>query len=136
MDVVVDANVLFAALIKEGASRRLLVSDSIKMHAPEFILEEMEKYGELILRKTGKSKEEVQRILAVLRRRITFVPLSEFVPFLDRAKQISPDEKDVSYIALALKLCLPLWSNDKVLKEKQKVVTIYSTDEILQLINE
>ena len=38
MDVVIDANVLFAALIKEGASRRLLVSDSLRMHAPEFIL--------------------------------------------------------------------------------------------------
>ena len=96
----------------------------------------MEKHGELILQKTGKSKEEFQRVLAVLRRRIAFVPLSEFVPFHDKAEQIAPDEKDVSYLALALKLRLPLWSNDKALKDKQKVVTIYSTDEILKIVKE
>ena len=46
MDVVIDANVLFAALIKEGASRRLLMSDMLTLYAPEFLLEEVEKFSE------------------------------------------------------------------------------------------
>lgn len=134
MDVVIDANVLFAALIKEGVTRRLLISDMLTLYAPEFILEEVEKYEEFILQKTEKSKEELQRVLAVLRRRITFVRLSELVPFLDKAKQISPDEKDISYFALALRLSLPIWSNDAALKQKQHVVKVYSTKEVARQV--
>lgn len=135
MDIVIDANVLFAALIKEGASRRLLISDILTLYAPEFLLEEVEKHEELILQKTGKSKDDLQRVLAVLRRRITFVRLSELVSFLDKAKQISPDEKDVAYFALALRLSLPIWSNDAALKLKQDAVKVYSTGEIARLVS-
>lgn len=134
MDIVIDANVLFAALIKEGATRRLLMSDMLTLYAPEFLIEEVEKYEEFILQKTGKSKEELQRVLAVLRRRITFVRLSELVSFLDKAKQISPDEKDISYLALALRLSLPLWSNDAALKQKQGAVKVYSTEEVARQV--
>lgn len=134
MDVVIDANVLFAALIKEGPSRRLLMSDTLTLYAPEFLLEEAEKYEEFILQKTGKSKEELQQVMAILRRRIVFVRLSELVPFLGKAKQISPDEKDISYIALALRLSLPIWSNDAALKQKQDAVKVYSTEEIARQI--
>lgn len=134
MDVVIDANVLFAALIKEGASRQLLMSDMLTLYAPEFLLEEVKRHEEFILQKTGKSKEELQRVLAMLRGRIVFVRLSELVPFLDKAKQISPDEKDISYFALALRLGLPIWSNDAALKQKQVTVKVYSTEEVARQV--
>ena len=135
MDLVIDANVLFAALIKESVTSRLLISDRLTLYAPEFLIEEVEKYEEFILQKTGKSKEELQRVLAVLRKRITFVRLPELVSFLDKAKQISPDEKDISYFALALRLSLPIWSNDAALKQKQNAVKVYSTEEIAKQVS-
>ena len=41
------------------------------------------------------------------------------------------DEKDSPFIACALALGLPLWSNDRALKAQQRV-KVYSTDEILK----
>ena len=46
---------------------------------------------------------------------------------------ISPDEKDTAYFALALKLKCAIWSNDKKLKEQDKV-TVYNTGELMKLI--
>ncbi len=40
------------------------------------------------------------------------------------------DIKDAPFIALALKLKIPIWSNDKHFKKQQKVVS-YTTDEIM-----
>ncbi len=51
MNLVVDANILFAALIKEGTTAGLMVSDKLHLFAPQFLLEEFVKYEELILKK-------------------------------------------------------------------------------------
>ena len=46
------------------------------------------------------------------------------------------DEKDTPFIALALKLGAPIWSNDKDLKEKQKAVRVVTTLEISTVLKE
>jgi len=61
------------------------------------------------------------------------VPFEEIKPFIEKAKAISPDVKDVPYIALALKLNIAVWSNDGSLKEKQNIVKVYPTHEIAEL---
>ena len=77
MDIILDANILFAALIRQSKSRSLLVSDRLCLYAPEFVLEEMEKYQSEILRKTGKSEQEFEHVLNMLKRRISFIPLPD-----------------------------------------------------------
>ncbi len=134
MDVVLDANILFAALIRDNKSRSLLVSEKLTLYAPEFILEELEQHKGEILQKTLKPVEEFELVLAMFRRRIILMPLAGFVLFLDNAEEIAPDMKDVAYIALALKLKIPIWSNDKALREKQAKVTVYTTEEIINII--
>lgn len=136
MKIIIDANILFAALIRDNKSRSLLVSENLKLYAPEFILDELEKYKSEILRKTGKSAEEFERVLAVLKRRLNTTSLPELTPFMKKAEDMAPDQKDVAYLALALKLKVPVWSNDKALKEKQATVKVYSTEEILSLVDE
>jgi len=49
---------------------------------------------------------------------------------LAEAKKLSPDPDDAAYFALALKLGIPIWSNDKKLTG-QKQVRIYSTEELM-----
>jgi len=46
MDLIVDANVLFAALIKEGITEELFFVEQLHLYAPEFIFIEFEKYKE------------------------------------------------------------------------------------------
>ena len=51
MYLIVDANILFAALIKQGKTDELLFVDHLHLFAPEFILIEFEKYKKEILQK-------------------------------------------------------------------------------------
>lgn len=69
----------------------------------------------------------------VLQDIITVVPEEEYSKFMKEAEKISPDPKDTMYFALALKLKCGLWSNDKKLKEQNKV-NVYSTDQVKLLV--
>ncbi|UCE75523.1 MAG: hypothetical protein JSV56_10795 [Methanomassiliicoccales archaeon] len=72
--------------------------------------------------------------LDVFQRRIELIPHEEIKPFIDKARAISPDIKDVPYVALALKLHIFIWSNDKALKEKQREVVVYSTSDLMKFL--
>jgi len=131
MDLVIDANILFSVLIKSGKTEELLFEEDLHIFAPEFIFEEFEKYKDLILDKTERSREEFDELMIILKKKIKTIPNEETNKFIIEAEKICPDEKDVDYFALALKMRCPLWSNDKELKSKQKVVIIYSTEELV-----
>ena len=135
MKLVVDANVLFAALIKEGSTAELLISDKLQLFAPEFLFTEFSKYEELILNKTHRSKKEFKKFLKLLKEQITVVPKKEIILFIDIAESISPDPKDTIYLALAFALKSNIWSNDKRLKQGQEKITVYSTEELIEKTN-
>ena len=135
MKLVVDANILFAALINEGSTAELLISDKLQLFAPEFLFEEFSKYEELILKKTHRSNEDFNQFLELLKDQITIVPKKEITPFIDKAEKISPDPKDTIYLALALALKSNVWSNDKKLKEGQSKVNVLSTEELIEKTN-
>ncbi|MBN2517440.1 MAG: hypothetical protein JXB14_01205 [Candidatus Altiarchaeota archaeon] len=52
MRLVVDANVIFSATIKDGLTRRLLLTGKSELFAPEFLSEEIMKYAEYIAEKS------------------------------------------------------------------------------------
>lgn len=51
MDLIVDANIIFAILIKESINQRLLFYKKFHFSAPEFLFQEIEKYKTLIKEK-------------------------------------------------------------------------------------
>lgn len=131
MDLVVDANIIFAAFIKDGKTVELLLDPNFNLFAPKFLMEELLNHSEELLEKTHRSLDEFFEIWAILGEKITFVPSVEFDSFLPLAQKITPDIDDVAYLALALKLSIPIWSNDVILKEGQKTVLVYTTNELL-----
>ena len=133
MELVIDANILFAALIKNSTTSSLLFNPNIKLFAPEFVMMEFMKYQDVILKKTKRNKEEFISIINLLHQVITIVPEEEYEKFVEKAKIVCPDEKDEMYFALALKTNLPLWSNDAQLKE-QTSVRILNTKELLEVL--
>jgi predicted nucleic acid-binding protein len=133
MDLVVDANIFFSALIRSGKTEDLFFEPSLHLFVPEFIFEEFAKYKELIIRKTNRTESEFDYFLEILKKRVDIIPNEETEKFIAKAKLVCPDEKDVDYFAIAMKLNCALWSNDKELKNQQSV-TIYSTSELLNLI--
>lgn len=128
--LVIDANILFAALIKNSKTAELILEKQIILLAPEFLIEEFGKYRGVILKKMHRTEAEFNRFLKILRRRISIVKKEEIEPFIENAIQISPDPKDSLYFALALRLKIPIWSNDKRLKN-QNEVQILNTKELL-----
>lgn len=132
MDLIVDANILFSALIKESFSSYLLFSSGFHLFTPEYIFTEFEKHKEEILEKTERTTEEFYRLLEILKRRITIIPLEELIDYVGEAEKISPDPDDVAYFALALKFNCSIWSNDKKLKQQDKI-KVHHTHELVKL---
>lgn len=130
MILVVDANILFSALIKNSTTAKLMLDENLILITPEYIVDEFLKYEDIILKKTRRTKQEFNQIVHLLKDIIEIIPYENYVEYVREASKISPDEKDILYLALALRYKCALWSNDKDLK-KQKRVKVYSTQELM-----
>ena len=133
MKFILDANPLFSTLIKDSSTANVIVSDKVELYAPDFLFDEFLEHKEEILAKTKKTEQELNNLVENLKDVIHIVPKKEFETFLDEARKLTSDEDDIPYLALALKLNIPVWSNDKKLK-KQGKVKIHSTEEIIGII--
>src|SRR3989338_4248461 len=133
MNFIIDANIIFSAIIKEGTNAKLLFEKNIQLYSPDFFSEEYLKYINYLQEKTKRTREELIQILHILQDIIVIIPEEEYEDYIEKAKTISPDNGDSIYFALAMKLKCPIWSNDKKLKEQDEV-SIISTTELMQLL--
>ena len=133
MLIVLDANELFAALISRGLTLDLFFSYNLELVSPDFLAKEFAKHKDEIIKKSGLSKEDIDIFFFLLIEKIKFFSAEDFSEFLQEANSISPDQDDVEYFALALKLNCPIWSEDKELK-KQNRIRVISTSELIKLI--
>ncbi len=133
MQLVVDANIIMAALIKGEFTLDLMYFEELELLSPEYLFTEIEKHKNKILKRSGISKEDLSIFINIIKSRIKIIPSEESKSFINEAKSISPDPNDVPYFALALKYNASIWSNDKALK-KQPKVKILSTQELLKLL--
>ncbi|MEK6869158.1 MAG: PIN domain-containing protein [Nanoarchaeota archaeon] len=128
MELVVDTNILYTYFWEKSLARRFLMKMYLKLFSPEFALEEINSNEADILKKTGLSKKEFNDARSNLAIAVEFVPLEEYEKFLKPALKFSPDPNDVDFLALAMKLKLPLWSNDSGLKKQSKVEILSTLD--------
>lgn len=112
------------------------MNQGLDLFAPEFALEEINKYRKEILAKTNLTEKEFLLIRKELAIAICFIPLEEYEQFLKQALVISPDENDIDFFALALKMECSFWSNDKNLKQQNKIHVLNTKQVLEQTINE
>ncbi|MFH1409475.1 MAG: PIN domain-containing protein [Nanoarchaeota archaeon] len=129
MRLVIDANIFIAALIAQGRTLDYIYDSDLQLFAPQFLLDEIHCHKEKIRQKTGLDPFEFMNVASDIISRIHFT--SQHEAFLSEATRISPDPDDAEYLAVALMLQCPIWSNDKRLKE-QKEVKVLSTHELLE----
>lgn len=134
MLVVIDANILFSALIKDAESAKLILSDKLALLAPDKIFDEFKKHKTEILLKTHRIEEEFSEVLSVFEDRIQLVPQDELKPFLNKASLLISDASDREYIASAIKFRCPIWSNDKSFKQ-QSLVRVFTTKELIGFLS-
>jgi predicted nucleic acid-binding protein len=92
IDVVVDANIMFSAIIAgkkkvRSKIRDVLFSYNLRLWAPYRLLAELEKNRELLKRKSGFTDAELNAYIETLKRRVKFVPLEEYLDKLLEAKK-------------------------------------------------
>lgn len=131
MDIVVDASILFAIMIKKGITERILFTDELHAYAPEYLFLEFREHEEELLKITKREKEEFLKLIEVLERRIELIPISEFKEFVKEAEELLSDEDDAAYLALCLAKKMPLWTNDDHFTHQQKV-KVYMTQDLIR----
>lgn len=119
--LVVDTSVFFSLLLRrDGAQRRRLLTDrACIFYCPRFFLVELFKHKERIVRVSALSEEELLECLHELLARICFIEEGGIaVGTWMEARRLcrDVDPKDTPFVALALHLESPLWTDDKELK--------------------
>jgi predicted nucleic acid-binding protein len=134
MSFIVDTNILITFFWKENVFEKIIKKYKLVCYSPEYALEEINKYKDLIIQKTNISNKEFEAKRLELAININFVNLKEYEDCLKKALEISPDPNDIDFFALALKLNYPIWSNDKDLKNQNKVLVLTTKNILDNLI--
>lgn len=102
MKLVVDSNVLFAAVVRRGKSLEVIKSKRVELMSPSFSLDEIREHKLEVMKKTGFTEEELELFIELLKNEITFVPLKQYIKYLEKAMHLSVDSDDVDFFALSL----------------------------------
>jgi predicted nucleic acid-binding protein len=118
--VVVDTNIVFKALrLKNSFIREILNQETHRFFAPKFLLVEIFKHKEKILKNNTQLEDEFYEYLNLLLQKITFVnediiSIGNYLEAYRLCKDI--DEKDVPFVALTIELECDLWTFDQPIK--------------------
>ena len=136
MKLVVDANVVISALISDSKTRELLVTLEPDLLTPEVVHDEIERYEDLIVEKSGMDIDRVRQFIDLLFDHIETVPASEFYQYIDQAESAigDTDPDDVLYVACALGCEASIWSDDSDFAE-QELVSVFTTSEVVRSFN-
>jgi len=132
MKFVVDANVLFALAKSSSVANNIFSRYELKLIAPDFALIELLKYKDELVAKSEMGSFD--KIISSLKSKVVFVDKSEYKELIERASALIPDPKDAAYLALALRLFLPLWSNDPHFKN-QSQIEVFTTKELIEFLS-
>ena len=99
--------------------RVILDRPDLKFYTPNFLVVEIFKHKEKILRKSKASEDEIYEFLNQLLRKVQFVSeenlsLGNIIQAYRLCNEI--DEKDTLFVALTLELEGELWTRDEALK--------------------
>tara|TARA_Y100000310_G_scaffold72788_1_gene68896 strand:+ start:1050 stop:1472 length:423 start_codon:yes stop_codon:yes gene_type:complete len=136
MILIVDANVVISALIRDGKSRELLIYSPFTFYSPDSLLESIEKYKDEFVKKSGLTLEEFEVVLNFILKRIIIVKKEEYESQLMRANEIMGhiDVEDVAYVALALFIeGSVIWSDDAHFQEQDEI-EVYRTEDVVRRI--
>ena len=134
MRLVIDTNRVIASLIKDSISRKLLLSNKFNFYSPIFLIEELNKYKAVIIKKANINEFIYNRILRIFLYKISLVSLNEFEDYLEEAKELIEDTKDIPFIAVALSQKIDgVWSDDEHF-QKQNKIKIFKTKDLRNLL--
>jgi predicted nucleic acid-binding protein len=134
MKFVIDTNIFLSALIKDGLTREIIINSPFRLFIPEQEIIEIKRYEELILCKSKINKEDLRDLIRKLLKYITIIRNEDITKYKCKAEEIMGkiDYDDVPFVATALFLNCPIWSEDKHFR-KQNEIKILKTKDIINL---
>src|SRR4030042_1600157 len=132
MRLVVDTNVVFSLFKSDSFTNRLLRQHKLELFAPAKLIIELYKYSKEICSKAKVSEEKLLEDISLLPNIIEFK--NPMPSFEDKADKLISHKDDVPFLALALELNIPIWSNDDHFKE-QSEVPIFKTDKLSKFLD-
>ena len=132
MKLVIDTNIVFSLFKSNSFSNKLLREYNLELFAPDNLIVELEKYADLICSKSGLSKEKFFDNILSLSNIIYLKNPSNY--FIEKARSLVKHEGDIPFLALALELNIPIWSNDEHFKE-QCLVKVFTTEELKSFLD-
>lgn len=131
MRIVLDSNILFSALIKDSTTRRLILDYDDFFLFPSYIFEEMEEHKEELMQKSKMSKEDFDKLLEMLLKKVLIVPEEVLKTHKDESIEIVKDIDLDDAVFIACSLANPesvIWSDDKKLKRQSKIKILNSME--------
>lgn len=134
LSIIVDANILFSAILKIESNISKLIIDNDDMftfYTPDFTLHEINKHKAKLIKIANISEEEYNEIYDIIFHRViiinnNIIPNKYFQLAYEYCKDIDPN--DSIYVAYALYFNSFLWTGDKKLinglKDKNINITI------------
>ncbi len=116
MKVVVDANRLFSALLKDGSTRRAIYETEAALFAPEFLHDELGRHADELRRRSGLPSADFLKLVGELSSQIVWVPDEAIQAHLEEAANALADVDidDVPCLACALAVAADaVWSHDR-----------------------
>ncbi len=136
MDIVIDSNILFSALIKDALTRKLILEYEGIFLFPSQIFIEFEKYKDELLIKSKMKVNEFNDLLKLLLEKVKIIPNEVLDNYSEESWKLIGEHspEDIMFIACCLS-CKDsiLWSDDKNLKRQNKV-KVLNTQEIIIII--
>ncbi len=113
MRIIIDSNRVLAAMIKESTTREILLDLFFEFIAPDFILTEIRKHEQRVLKAAKITRDEFEIILTLILERITIIPEAEYSPFMGSLTNVIEDPKDIPYLAVSIaSKAYGIWTHD------------------------
>jgi predicted nucleic acid-binding protein len=126
-----DANVILSAVAGKAALR-VFLKEELEIITTEFNIEEVNEYFSVMSEKYDLSKEILESQLKLLPLKV--FSSAHYADFLSKArkKMSGKDQDDVELLALALRMKIPVWTNDRDFRNTG--VQTYTTAQLLKLL--
>ena len=101
--------------------------------APEFILQEINKYKTVFVKKAGLSVEEYDLLLSLIFDKVKIISQEEYAVQLSELFLMISDPKDIPYLACCIAThSQGIWSHDPHLKEQENI-KIFTNIDLLRM---
>ena len=122
MELVCDTNVVFSLFKKDSFTRQLVEKYNIKLFSPDWLTKELDKYSEEICSKSNIPLESFKEAKESILKIISLKESSK--DFSSKASNLISHKSDIPFLALALELNIPVWSNDPHFQESSVINSI------------